>query len=164
VLRRRGDVDLTSDVPTITVSRRLTKDGKIAPATKNGQPRRVPLRPRVVDALRAMPTRIDTPFLFPGDKANVINLKAFARDHWATALEQAGLEHRGLYSLRHTFATWCIAERVDTFTLSRVMGTSMEMIDKHYGHLTRNADEALLAAFAEFDGRQMDAEASETGG
>jgi integrase len=164
ILRRRGDLDLKSDVPTITIARRMTKDGKIVPATKNGQPRRVPLRPRVVEAIKSIPERIDTSFLFPGEKARVINLKAFERDHWKPALAGAGLEHRGLYSLRHTYATWMIAESVNTFQLSRVMGTSIEMIDKHYGHLLPDADQALLAAYARFDGRHMDApENEETG-
>jgi integrase len=76
----------------------------------------------------------------------------------------AGLEHRGLYSLRHTFATWAIAEGMNTFHLSRVMATSVEMIDKHYGHLLRDADEAVLSAMNRFDGRQVDAnEKEETG-
>jgi integrase len=164
ILRRRGDVDLKSDVPTITIARRMTKDGKIIPATKNGKPRRVPLRPRVVEALKSIPVRIDTPFLFPGEKAKVINLKAFERDHWKPALAGAGLEHRGIYSLRHTYATWLIAEGINTFQLSRVMGTSIEMIDKHYGHLLPDADQALLAAYARFDGRHMDADVDEETG
>jgi integrase len=164
ILRRKGDVDLKSETPTITISRRLSKDGKIVPATKNGQPRRVPLRPRVVEAIKSIPERIDTPFLFPGEKAKVINLKAFARDHWEPALAGAGLEHRGLYSLRHTFASWAIAENVNTFQLSRVMGTSIEMIDKHYGHLLQDADQALLSAFTKFDGRHMDAAKNEETG
>jgi integrase len=63
-----------------------------------------------------------------------------------------------LYALRHTFATWAIAEGLNTFQLSRVMGTSIEMIDKHYGHLLQDADQAVLSAFARFDGRQVDAE------
>jgi integrase len=163
-LRRRGDVDLKSEVPTITIARRLSKDGKIVPATKNGKSRRVPLRPRVVEAIKSMPQRIDTPFLLPGEKAKVINLKAFERDDWKPALAGAGLEHRGLYALRHTYATWMIAESVNTFQFSRVMGTSIEMIDKHYGHLLSDADQALLAAYARFDGRDVDAQPNEETG
>jgi hypothetical protein len=41
------------------------------------------------------------------------------------------------------------------------MGTSVEMIDRHYGHLLADADEYLMRAFEAFDGRDeriLDAE------
>ncbi len=164
ILRRRGDIDLKSEVPCVTISRRLTKDGKIVQATKNGKPRRIPLRPRVVEAIKSIPETIGSPFLFPGEKANVINLKAFARDNWSPALAAAGLEHRGLYSLRHSFASWAIAEGLNTFQLARVLGTSVENVDVHYGHLLDDADQALLSAFAAWDGRDSDAHHDEETG
>ena len=51
-----------------------------------------------------------------------------------------GSAKRGPYHLRHTFATEALAAGVSTFELSRVMGTSLEMIDKHYGHLARDSE------------------------
>ena len=44
---------------------------------------------------------------------------------------------RVLYSCRHTYATFrLIYGRVSVYTLKENMGTSVEMIEKHYGHLT----------------------------
>ena len=43
---------------------------------------------------------------------------------------------RTLYSLRHTYATFALAEGVDIHTLARQMGTSVGMIEKHYSKLT----------------------------
>ena len=40
------------------------------------------------------------------------------------------------YSCRHFYATKRIAEGVPLFFLNDQMGTSLEMMDKHYGHLT----------------------------
>jgi integrase len=123
-----SDLTLIGKRPSVNIMRRLTKD-KTIEEPKDGKPRRIPLRPRVVEALKGMPTRIDSPLLFPGEKVKYMNLVAFARDHWKPALEGAGLEHRGLYSLRHTFASWLIAEGLNTFQVSRALGTGIENVD-----------------------------------
>jgi integrase len=55
------------------------------------------------------------------------------------------------YVLRHTFASNALAAGVGTFELARVMGTSLEMIERTYGHLVTGADDAFrtrLDAFA----------------
>jgi integrase len=60
------------------------------------------------------------------------------------------VEHRRIYDMRHTFATWSLAAGTSIFTLSRRMGTSVQMIDQTYGHLARDADDhdrGLLDAY-----------------
>ena len=43
---------------------------------------------------------------------------------------------RSLYSLRHTYAHFSILnETMDVYTLAKQMGTSVKMIELHYGHL-----------------------------
>jgi integrase len=45
-------------------------------------------------------------------------------------------EKRSLYSLRHTYAHMSILnESMDVYTLAKQMGTSVKMIEQHYGHL-----------------------------
>jgi len=45
-------------------------------------------------------------------------------------------QKRTLYSLRHTYAHLALLkERMDVYTLARQMGTSVKMIEQHYGHL-----------------------------
>jgi hypothetical protein len=68
-----------------------------------------------------------------------------------------------MYDLRHTYATWSPAAGVDIYTLARRMGTSLQMIDRTYGHLAPGADDyerRLLDAFdaGEPGGRAVDAE------
>jgi integrase len=47
--------------------------------------------------------------------------------------------------LRHTFATEALAAGISTFELSRLMGTSIAMIDRHYGHLARDSEDSIRA-------------------
>ena len=59
---------------------------------------------------------------------------------------------RRIYDLRHTFATFALRAGISTFDLSRYMGASLTMIDRHYGHLARDGrDHAihLLDAFTD---------------
>jgi integrase len=57
----------------------------------------------------------------------------------------AGIEpRRPVYDLRHTFATFALRAGISTFDLSRYMGTSLAMIDRHYGHLARDGREHAI--------------------
>jgi integrase len=48
---------------------------------------------------------------------------------------------RGPYALRHTFATAALAAGLSVFELARDTGTSVDMIDRTYGHLARGSEE-----------------------
>jgi integrase len=52
---------------------------------------------------------------------------------------------RSTYSFRHTYATFRLSEGVDSYFLAQQMGTSVAMIEDHYGHVTpvRNANRIL---------------------
>jgi len=51
---------------------------------------------------------------------------------------------RSLYSLRHTYATFCLQHGVQVYTLAKNMGTSVAMIEQYYGHTTNIASAAEL--------------------
>ena len=58
---------------------------------------------------------------------------------------------RDLYDLRHTYATFALRAGVPVFAVSRFMGTSIAMIDLHYGHLAVDSHQhavSLLDALA----------------
>jgi hypothetical protein len=71
---------------------------------------------------------------------------------------------RRVYDLRQTFATCALRAGISTFDLSRYMGASLTMIDRHCGHLARDGREhaiKLLDALNSPDsngGRSVDAE------
>jgi hypothetical protein len=49
-----------------------------------------------------------------------------------------------VYDLRHTFVTFALRAGISTFDLSRYMGASLTMIDRHYGHLARDGREHAI--------------------
>jgi integrase len=54
-------------------------------------------------------------------------------------------KRRSTYCFRHTYATFRLSEGVDVLFLARQMGTSVKMIQDHYGHITpvKNAERIL---------------------
>jgi integrase len=52
---------------------------------------------------------------------------------------------RSTYCFRHTYATFRLSEGVDVYFLAEQMGTSVKMIEDHYGHVNniRHADRVL---------------------
>ncbi len=53
---------------------------------------------------------------------------------------------RSTYSFRHTYATLRLSEGVDVYLLAEQMGTSVQIIQDHYGHINpvKNADRILM--------------------
>jgi integrase len=106
----------------------------------------------VLDALEALP---------PSLRGGHLNLHDWRRDEWNPAVIAAGFSRtdekgklrstRTPYSMRHTFASFAIAAGIPTFEIARMMGTSIEQIEKTYGHLLPDALERGRAALEAFD-------------
>jgi integrase len=141
-----NDVDPRAGVFTV---RRAYAKGRLKTYTKTERSRRrVPLRAKVLEALDQLPHRDG--ILFSASGGGRINIDNFRAREWTPALKAAGIEPRRIYDMRHTFATWSLAAGMSIFTLSRRMGTSVQMIDATYGHLAQDAedqDRALLDAY-----------------
>jgi len=139
----RRDLDRAGRV--VTVQRRYA-DGVLTPYPKTERSRRrVPLTARALDALDTLPPRLDTPLLFPASRGGYVQLDTWRNREWYPALDAAGIAKRGPYHLRHTFATEALAGGVSIFELARLMGTSVKMIDRTYGHLARDSEDAIRA-------------------
>ena len=124
-----------------------------APSAKAGSPVRRPRRaaapyrckparsPRSTSCRSATPTDL----LFPAERGGYLDLHNFRNRNWKPAQLAAGIEpFRRIYDLRHTFATFALRAGISTFELSRYMGASLTMIDRHYGHLARDGREHAI--------------------
>jgi integrase len=67
--------------------------------------------------------------VFPAPRGGHLDLHNFRNRDWKPAQRALGIDPiRRVYDLRHT----------STFDLSRYMGASLTMIDRHYGHLAKD--------------------------
>jgi integrase len=83
---------------------------------------------------------LDTPLLFLAPHGGPLNLDNFRRREWAPAVEGAGVRRPArIYDLRSTFASDALGAGVSVFELARIMGTSVRMIERHYGMLLDGA-------------------------
>jgi integrase len=148
------DIDRANAVASVE---RVWSSGRVNACKKSDrQRRRVPLRAKVIEALERHPRRLDTRLVFPArGTGEHLKLATFRLRHWTPALKAAGIEHRGVYACRHTFAAWAIAAGVQLFYLSRIMGTSITQIDQTYGHLVPDSEEYLRGLLDSYDGRRQ---------
>jgi hypothetical protein len=76
----------------------------------------------------------------------VLNLDNWRRRVWTPAIESAAIRKPArIYALRSTFASDALAAGVTVFELARIMGTSIEMIENHYGALLQGSGAGIAA-------------------
>jgi len=143
------DVDRASGVVHV---RRAYANGRVKHTKTRLSRRAVPLQGIALEVLARLRAREDSPVLFPNADGGHLDFRNFNRRHWKPVQKAAGIDPlRDLSALRHTYATFALRAGVPVFALSRFMGTSIAMIDLHYGHLAVDSHEhavSLLDALA----------------
>jgi integrase len=148
----RRDVDLKAHV--VYVRRSFTK-GRLKCTKTEASLRAVPLQAIALDALERQPPNSHSSLLFPAERGGYLDLHNFRNREWKPAQLAAGIEPlRRVYDLRHTFATFALRAGISTFDLSRYMGASLTMIDRHYGHLARDGREHAIRLLDELSAEQ----------
>jgi integrase len=136
------DVDREAHVVYV---RRTFRNGRIKTPKTKASVRAVPLQSIALAALDQLPPNPDCPLVFPSVRGGHLDLHNFRNRNWKPAQKAAGIVPlRRVYDLRHTFATFALRAGISTFDLSRYMGTSLAMIDRHYGHLARDGREHAI--------------------
>jgi integrase len=75
----------------------------------------------------------------------------FGKRDWHDAIESGGIARPArIYDLRSTFASNALAAGITVYELARVMGTSVRMIELHYGALLDTAHDSLLRRLESF--------------
>jgi integrase len=145
----RSDVDRANGV--LRINRRYTGGLLKEGGKTDGSVRAIPLRGKVLDALDAMPKRIDTQILVPAIRGGYIDIERFRHREWTPALRAAGLDHRRIYDCRHTFATWAIESGVHLWHLATIMGTSVVQLEDTYARWLKRTDDHIRIAFDAYD-------------
>jgi integrase len=148
----RRDVDREARV--VYVRRSFTK-GRLKCTKTEASQRAVPLQAIALDAVAQQPSSPESALLFPAERGGYLDLHNFRNREWKPAQGAAGIEPlRRIYDLRHTFATFALRAGISTFDLSRYMGASLTMIDRHYGHLARDGREHAIRLLDELSAGQ----------
>jgi integrase len=149
----RSDVDRRAGVLSV---RHTVSGGEVVELGKTSRSRRqVPLSPRALTALDDLPARLDCRLIFPSPSGAVLHLDNFRGREWAPAIEASGVPRPArIYDLRSTFASNALAAGISVFELARVMGTSIEMIERHYGALLDGSGASIAARLAAFEAEQ----------
>jgi len=149
--------DIDRDGRVAYVRRSFSK-GRIRCTKTEASVRAVPLQARALDALDQLNTGAAGELLFPAPHGGYLDLHNFRNRDWKPAQQAAGIEpFRRIYDLRHTFATFALRAGISTFELSRYMGASLTMIDRHWGHLARDGREHAIRLLDELNGVAVDA-------
>jgi len=126
------------------VNRAFGKGRLTTPKTEASR-RAVPLQARALGALDQLPPGGARNLLFRANRGGYLDLHNFRNRNWKPAQLAVGIEpFRRIYDLRHTFATFALRAGISAFELSRYMGASLTMIDRHYGHLARDGREHAI--------------------
>ncbi len=151
--------DVDRDARVVYV-RRAYRNGRVKWPKTEASIRAVPLPTIALTGLERLPATGQSPLVFPSPNGGYFDLHNFRNRHWKPAQLRAGVAPlRRVYDLRHTFATFALRAGISTFDLSRYMGTSLGMIDRHYGHLARDGREHAIRLLDLFAGAGPDVHA-----
>ena len=159
-----GRADVDRGARLLNVGRTVSSGEIVELGMTAGSRRQVPLSRRALEALDRLPPRLDTRLLFPAKAGGLMNLDNWRRREWAPAIEASGVATPArIYDMRSTFASNALVAGVSVFELARVMGTSVRMIERHYGTLLDGAGARLVTRLNAFDA-ELDPPGREHGG
>jgi integrase len=143
--------DIDRDARVVFV-RRAYRNGRVKSPKTEASIRAVPLQTIALAALERLPANGRSPLVFRSPGGGYFDLHNFRNRYWKPAQLAAGITPlRRIYDLRHTFATFALRAGISTFDLSRYMGTSLGMIDRH-GHLARDGRQHAIRLLDLFTG------------
>jgi integrase len=140
-----GSVDLLGGKATISLSRHLGEEN----ATKTRASRRtVALLPNVVDLLKSIvPLRLEpASYVFTNGQGQPIEQGEFGRA-FQGVLRVLKIRPRPFYNVRHTFISVALTIGCNQKWIAEQTGTSIAMIQDHYGRYIRDDGDAILRAY-----------------
>jgi integrase len=113
--------------------------------TKNGDPRRLPLVGKALDAVRelSISNAGKSELVFPAKLDPGRAYEAFDA-HWYTALERAGIADFRFHDLRHTCASYLASQGASLLEIADVLGHRTITMVKRYSHLAQGHKVAVI--------------------
>jgi integrase len=132
----------------LTSARRSAFDPRTRTLSVSGKTgsRTMPLAPAAVELFQRLSRdKLPTAYLLVRDDG-----KPWGHSDWDEFVKRAagaaGLPpNTCLYTLRHSFITQALLDGVSTLEVAKIVGTSLPMIEKHYGHLVFDRARERLA-------------------
>lgn len=149
VALKGSDVDFTNNV--IRVERTFSDlNGKlIEQLPKNGSTRQVPLPASLRQSLAERALKAgQAGYLFTTETGACIRHSNFSRRVWTPALKEAGIVRRvTIHDLRHTAASWLVANRCSVPLLAKMLGHADPALTlRRYSHLFEDDIQRLAAS------------------
>ena len=139
-----GDVDFNNK--TTTVRRSIDRVHRKVVRPKNGKSRTIEVSDELIAALKNqlraqkeewLKRGTEHPeYVFANSDGSWPDMANIRGRHFAKCLEAAGLRHRRLHDLRHTYVSLLLTDGAPMAYVSEMMGhSSIELTVKRYGHL-----------------------------
>src|SRR5215471_4167714 len=134
---RWGDIDLRLGSLSISKSHYMGEDG---PTKTAASERVIALGVPVIEALTAIkPLHVtETDLVFKNSEGRPINEDKWRKKYWYRALRACGIRPRKFYASRHTFISDALSHGANIKWLAEYCGTSVAMIEKHYGRYIKS--------------------------
>lgn len=125
----------------------LNKGVIILHHTKNKERRRVPIRGLALTLLRehARVRRIDSDYVFAGDKTAVRGEPFSLDNFWYRALKEADLKDFRFHDLRHSTASYLAMDGASLLEIAEALGHKTLQMVKRYSHLAESHTASVIA-------------------
>lgn len=104
-----------------------------------------PIPPGCLELLRTMPTRIDSPWLFPTPSGRMWRINNFYRDVWNPTRKTSGIDCTP-HDFRHSYVSNLAAAGIDVADLADMTGHSVETAQARYRHALRRSFDQVKEA------------------
>jgi len=115
-----------------------------------GSVRKIALRPsirRILEEQKTMTTKFNSPYVFVNKEGRPILQNALGL-MWSGIMKKSGLRYRRMYEIRHTFASWALADGELPEWVARTLGhADTSMVYRVYGQYIPNLKREDGSAF-----------------
>jgi integrase len=140
---RWGDIDFRSDTLSICKSYYM---GEVGPTKTVASERVIQLGMPVIEALKAIkPLHVtEKDLVFKNIEGRPIDEDKWRKKYWYRALRACNIRPRKFYATRHTFISDALSQGANIKWLAEYCGTSVAMIEKHYGRYIKSDSQEQL--------------------